>query len=113
MQDDTLPTPEVDQAPYKNEVTVLASTLSEGDTLPEIGDEVDLSVKGTVARISGDTICVTPTVVNDEPAPPVPPEKETPAEQGAPGEEADMGATRDKLLAGAMADDAAAPQRPY
>ena len=109
--DDTLPMPETDQAPYKNEVTVLASTLSENDNTPEIGDEVELSVKGTVARISGDTICVTPTIVNDEPAPPVPPESENPTEEAKPGEE--MDAEREKLLQGAMADDKAGSQQPY
>ncbi len=112
MQDNTLPAPDAtspadqaNQPAYKNEVTVNASALTEGDNLPEVGDEVDLTVKGVVARISGDTICVTPTETNGEPSPPVPPvEGENAIESATPGEE--MDAERKRLLAGAMSQDA-------
>lgn len=90
------------QSGYKNEVTVLGETLKEGETMPEVGDEVELQVKGKVARISGDTVCVTPTEVNGEPAPPVPPDE---AEATDNSQEEPMDAQRERLRAGAMADD--------
>src|SRR5882672_9362835 len=109
MEDSSLPAPDAtspadqaNQPAYKNEVTVNASALTEGDNLPEVGDEVELTVKGTVARISGDTVCVTPTETNGEPSPPVPPE-----EPAAPVPGAEMDVMRQKLLAGAQADDQA------
>jgi hypothetical protein len=101
MEDSALPAPDAmaeNQPAYKNEVTVNASTLAEGDNLPEPGDEVELTVKGTVARVSGDTVCVTPVEVNGEPAPPVPPAEAAPAEE-------DMDSQRERLRAGAQEED--------
>lgn len=111
MQDTSLPAPDTapsldaNQPAYKNEVTVNASALTEGDAIPEVGDEVELTVKGLVSRISGDTICVTPTETNGEPSPPVPVDDNIDTGPGGPGDPGEMDAQREKLLQGAMAQD--------
>ena len=58
---------------YQNgEVTASLASLAAGETPPAVGDEVELTVKGTVRRIEGDVACIEPSEVNGEPAQPTP-----------------------------------------
>jgi len=66
-------TSDQDDADYPNgEVTANLSSLAEGNANPEVGDEVEVTVKGTVKRIEGEVACISPTTVNGQPAPPSP-----------------------------------------
>lgn len=95
--------PDKNQASYKNEVTANISTLAlDGGETPAEGDEVEVTVKGTISRIVGDTACINPTTVNGDPAPPVPPDE---AEAVDNPKEESLDAMRTRLQAGAMAQD--------
>lgn len=74
MKDDSLDPatePEGDESGAKVYAS-LASLATEDGTMPEIGDEVEFSVQGTVKSIDGDAACVSPTMVNGQPAPQMP-----------------------------------------
>lgn len=60
--------PEMDAESSVKVYASLASLAVEG-TAPEIGDEVEISVRGTVASLDGDVACISPTEVNGQPAP--------------------------------------------
>ena len=84
---------------YTNgEVTASLKSLEAGGTPPAIGDEVELTVKGTVRRIEGDVACIEPSEVNGEPAQPTP-ENADSQDAGQPNE-------HDRLAAHAAAMDA-------
>jgi hypothetical protein len=70
--DTSLPTDE--QEPSSNApVYASVSSLSlEDGTAPEVGDKVSVTVQGTVHSIEGAVACITPEVVNGEPAPAAP-----------------------------------------
>ena len=95
MQDDSItpnaPINEPD-ADEGSKVYANASTLAIDGHAPEIGDEVELTVKGTVNSVEGDVVCVSPVEVNGEPAPNAPAAKTEVPE-------------RDRLLAQAENDD--------
>lgn len=90
MKDDSLDPgtePEGDEGPKL--YASLASLATEDGTTPEIGDEVDMHVRGTVQSLEGDNACVSPMEINGQPAPKMP--------QKEPG--------HDELMHQAMADD--------
>jgi hypothetical protein len=60
---------------YVNLDSLSASGGDGGSVAPEIGDEVEFTVKGNVASVEGSVACVTPTEVNGEPAPSSPNDK--------------------------------------
>lgn len=100
MIDDSI-SPEAAPDPSKDSgVKVYASvaSLSIDGTAPEVGDEVDLTVRGTVNSVDGDVACISPTEVNGEPAPAAPG-----AEAEAPAD--DTGAQRDMLRGMAAKED--------
>jgi len=72
VTDDSISEETSNEGSYKAEVPAHIDSVSIDGTPPEVGDEVDVQVKGTVARIEGDTVCITPTEVNGQPAQPVP-----------------------------------------
>lgn len=90
MKDDSI-TPDPAQGDSDSDAKVYASIgslkVGEEGVAPEIGDEVELTVKGKVDSIDGDVVCVTPTEVNGEPSP---------APSGAGDENPD--AERERLL---------------
>lgn len=75
-----------------------ASTLEVDGTPPSVGDEVSLTVKGTVDSVDGDVVCVKPTEVNGQPAPEAP-------DASSDSTPDDMNAQRDQLAQGAQSDD--------
>lgn len=70
----------------------LASLATDDGTTPEMGDEVELQVKGTVKSLDGDVACVSPTEINGQPAP------DTPAKGSGDN-------MHDRLMKQAMNDD--------
>jgi hypothetical protein len=56
----------------------LASVSTEDGVAPEIGDEVEFSVKGSVESLEGDVACVIPSEINGQPAPDAMAEEEMP-----------------------------------
>lgn len=98
MIDDSVSPAEPADSPDSG-VKVYASvaSLAVNGTAPEIGDEVDLTLKGTVSSIDGDVACVSPTEVNGEPAPAAPAAGEPVAD--------DPNAERDKLRSQVVASD--------
>lgn len=95
MQDDSITPNEVAPEASDSGVKVYANAstleLPTGER-PEVGDEVELTVKGTVNSVEGDVVCVSPTEVNGEPAP------------SAPASQPEV-SDRDRLLAQAENDD--------
>lgn len=96
MQDDSI-TPNPSQEPDADDngykVYAPSSALEVQGTQPEVGDEVEFTVKGTVNSVEGDVVCVKPETINDQPAP-----------QG-PAVAQEQPSERDRLMAQAQADD--------
>jgi hypothetical protein len=96
MKDDSI-SPETSNEDNDNgsEVAASLSSLEVHGAQPEVGDEVEIHVKGKVSRIEGDVAYISPTEVNGEPAPELP-----------TGEDDDEGDERDQLMKKAEQSDA-------
>lgn len=97
MPDDTLDMPEAASAKKKTisageDLPVKTETLILDGSRPEKGDEVEVTVKGTVSRIVDDCCYVTLETANNEPIHNPEPEKEPETEGDMLGlaEKADM-----------------------
>ena len=93
MKDDSLPEPGPESAPesgqeQEQDIYVPATALKVQDKTPNVGDDVEFTVTGTVKELHGDTVCVTPSEMNGEPAPKEPSDEP---------DEDDMGAMESKL----------------
>jgi hypothetical protein len=64
------------------EVCVPVENITEDGVPPQEGDDVELSVKGTVSKVEGDLAWITPSEVNGQPVE---------AGEGSPKEEANEG----------------------
>lgn len=67
--------------PDDNDLQVKVDTLSIDGTNPEVGDQVEVKVKGSVTKVLNGTAFVKPEMVNDMPVEDnMPDEAETPAD---------------------------------
>ena len=86
MEQDTSISPN-DEAPQANEggVYVSLESLAEDGESPVVGDKVSVQVEGTIHSIDGGVACITPEMVNGEPAPEAPGEKPEPTSEDLRG----------------------------
>jgi hypothetical protein len=88
MTDNSLPDePDNSQSDAGTKIYVPMSALKNA----QVGDSIDFQVSGTVQSLEGDVGCVSPDMINGEPAPPAPAE-----EQGEPQDDASVRAQMHK-----------------